>query len=905
MKVPLSWLKEFVEITLPVEELARRLPLYGIEVASVTYIGVEGSELPWDADKILVANILEVKPHPNADRLVLAEVDYGGPQPHTVVTGAPNLYPYKGVGRLNHPLKAVFAREGSRLYDGHVEGKVITTLKGRPVRGVMSDAMLCSEKELGISEEHEGIIFLEDDAPVGMPLRDYLGEVVLEIELTPNYARCLSIVGLAREVAAITGSKLTLPVPQVHAEGQPIAGRAAVTIDEPDLCPRFTVGLIEGVTIGQSPGWMQRRLTHAGMRPINTIVDISNYVMLEWGQPTHAFDADKVQQRHLIVRNARPGERLTTLDGKDRELQIADFRLQNAEQPADDQSPISNLQSPSETRPVLCVCDQSGPLGIAGVMGGAESEVSDTTTNVLLEAAIWEPVQIRRVARALKLPSEASRRYERGVDYELPLLAQRRCLELMRMLAGGTVAQGLIDEYPRPWQTVTLELPAREVKRIVGIDLDAHTIADLLRTLGFTCLVHADTSRLGDLVSLARGPIVRVTVPSFRQDVTMVADLCEEVARIYSYEKVPPTRLADEIPAPDEHPDLVLEQRARDVLRGCGLNEIITYSLTSMAAVARVQPAEAVASRYLRLSNPSTPEREYMRRSLLPTVLEALATNLRERDSVQLFEIGRVYWPTDKVLAWQAEQTPAQTGALAADEVLPEEPRHVALALAGSRSGLSWLGGNDDESFDFFDLKGAVETLLARLGLSERVSFVPLTDDERFHPGRAAALLVQTQASGQAGGSGRNGGRMELLSQRVGVLGELHPAVRERLELNVKRAVAAELNLELLMTLAQPSRYTPISRFPATVQDLSFVVANDVSAERVAELIRRGAGELLESLTLFDVYTGAQVGEGKRSLTYKLAFRAADRTLSDEALAKVRQKIIKLLEREAGASIRA
>ncbi len=518
MRVPLSWLREFVAIDLPVEELARRLTSGGMEVAQIHRIGVEGSPLPWDPELIVVANVLEVRSHPNADRLVLADVDYGAAQPHTVVTGAPNLFPYRDQGRLPHPLKAVFAREGAQLYDGHAEGWVITKLKGRPVRGVMSDAMLCSEKELGLSEDHEGILILPDDAPVGMPLRDYLGEVILEIDLTPNFARCLSIVGVAREVAALTGAPLKLPDPQVVAEGPSIIGRARVTVHEPDLCPRFMVGLAEGVKIGPSPFWMQRRLINAGMRPINNIVDISNYVMLEWGQPTHAFDADRVADRHLIVRLAQPGERLTTLDDRDRDLTP---------------SPESGL-----SHPPLLVCDATGPLAIAGVMGGASSEVSNATTNVLLEAAIWEPVQIRRTARSLKLPSEASRRFERGVDYELPPIALRRCLELMRLYAGATIATDFIDVYSRPWQPVMIELPPSEVRRLLGIHLDAHSIAEILGRLGFTCAIQGG-SKVGDFAILAAEPVVQVEVPSFRQDVTMVADLCEELARVYGYDRIP------------------------------------------------------------------------------------------------------------------------------------------------------------------------------------------------------------------------------------------------------------------------------------------------------------------------------------------------------------------------------
>lgn len=839
MKVPLSWLKEFVEITLPVEELARRLTLSGMEVSAIDYIGVEGADLPWDPAKIVIANILEVKPHPNADRLVLADVDVGGTQPHTVVTGAPNLFPYKGQGPLSHPLKAVFAREGSRLYDGHQADRVVITLKGRPVRGVMSDAMLCSEKELGISDEHEGILILEADAPVGMPLRDFLGDVVLELEFTPNYARCLSMVGMAREVAAITGTPLRLPDPQVVMDGPAIAGRAHVTVEAPDLCPRFTLSLVEGVRMGESPAWMQRRLRLAGMRPVNVIVDISNYVLLEWGAPSHAFDADHVQDRHLVVRLAQPGEHLITLDSKDRDLTGG---------------------TPPLAAPPLLVCDPASGLGIAGVMGGESSEVRDTTTNVLLELAIWEPTQIRRVAQHFKLFSEASRRFERGVDYEVVLLAQRRALELIRTLAGGTVAQGIVDVYSRPWQPIVLDLTATEVTRIVGITLSAETICALLERLGFGCTIHPD-----------HHDFVRVQVPSSRLDVSILADLCEEVARIYGYDQVPPTLLSDVLPQGQPHPDQDLEQHIRDMMAGCGLDEVITYSLTSMPAVARVQPSEAVPERYLKLTNPSTPEREYLRRSILPTLLEALVLNVREQVSAQIFEIGRVILPLSR---------PGSDG-----EWLPMEPLRLAIALAGTREPAGWQTGNS-EPVDFFDLKGMIETLLTRLRLDDQIAYLPLTDDERFHPGRAARLVMAESHA------------------PIGVFGEMHPDMIERLELPLSRALAAELDLESLIAMARPPRYAPISRYPATVQDLAVVASCTVPATRVAEVIRRAAGDLLEDLSLFDIYTGSQVGEGHRSLAYRLRFRASDRTLSDDALAKVRAKIVKLLERELGVKLR-
>jgi len=575
MRVPLSWLREFVDVQLTPEELAEKLTRSGLETEGIEYIGVPGAELPWDPEKVLVCNILEVKQHPNADKLVLAEVDYGAAEPHIVVTGAPNLYQYKGLGRLPHPLKSVFAREGAELYDGHAAGRVKVTLKGRPVRGVMSNAMLCSEKELGLSEEHEGILLLPDDAPVGVPLRDYLGDVVIEVDVLPNMSRALSILGVAREVAALTGTALHMPPVVLEASGPSVSGRVAVTIDEPELCPRFTATLIEGVQIKPSPLWMQRRLVMAGMRPISNVVDASNYVMLELGQPNHTFDADRVAEQHLVVRLARPGETLTTLDGKQHDLSV----------------PIGGATP-------LLVCDPQGPLSLAGVMGGAASEVSEQTTRVLVEAAVWEPTIIRRMSTALRARSEASKRFERGVDLELAPLAQRRLLSLLQQVAGGVVAEGLIDNYPRPWKPVVLDLEPREVRRILGIELGVNEIAALLRPLGFECAV----------VEADAGPAVRVVAPSFRRDVQHTADLCEEVARMYGYDNIPTTMLADELPEQNANPSHEREQKVRDVLAGAGLDEAITYSLTSMAEVALVAPAEAEPARYLKLLNSLTPQ---------------------------------------------------------------------------------------------------------------------------------------------------------------------------------------------------------------------------------------------------------------------------------------------------------
>lgn len=844
MRVPLSWLKEYVDISLSPEDLAELLTRSGLEVDSIERIGVPGAELPWDREKVLVANILEVRQHPNADRLVLADVDYGAEQPHTVVTGVPNLYQYKDQGRLPHVLKGVFAREGAELYDGHAEGKVKVKLKGRPVRGIMSDAMLCSEKELGLSEEHEGIIFLPDDAPVGIALVDYLGDVVFEISILPNIARCLSIVGVAREVAALTGATLRLPDASITAELAPISERARLTVETPDLCPRFTLTLIEDAKSGTSPLWMQRRLSMAGMRPINTIVDISNYVMLELGQPNHTFDADKVADQHIIVRLAHPGETLTTLDGKQQQLDA-----------------VGGTGSPA-----LLVCDPEGPLSVAGVMGGESSEIGPDTTRILLEMAVWEPTIIRRMGTALRMRSEASRRFERGVDLELLPFAQQRALHLLQKLAGGKIAQGMLDVYLRPWQERSIDLTAREVQRILGLDLNTAQIAAFLEPLGFSCALAEDE----------RGPLVRVTVPSFRDDCKLAADLCEEVARMYGYDRLPTTMLSDSLPPQRAMPEVEQEEKIRDLLVGAGLDEAITYSFTNMEEISLLDASAALPEQHLKLSNPLSSEREYLRRSLLHTLMPVLTENLNERERVLMFEIGRVYMPL-------------------AEQVLPNEPRRLAIILAGTRSQRSWLS-TDGAMLDFFDLKGVVELVLERLGIHRRTRFIALSDDTRFHPGRAATLELLASEPSK--------GATHVEGRPVGVLGELHPAVLERLGIRKQRALAAEIDLDALIGDAQPMRYQPISRFPATTQDFSIIVGYDVPADRVAATIRKYAGNELESLTLIDMYEGKNLDKGTRSLTYSLAFRAKDRTLSDAELSKVRSKIIKGLEYDVKAVLR-
>ncbi len=844
MKVPVSWLKDYVDIPLTVEDLARLLTGLGLEVEAVHYVGLpmppadarldfKVSGIGWEPDKIVVAEVREVLPHPNADRLVLARV-FDGEREHQVVTGAPNLFPYKGKGPLDPPLKVAYAREGAVLMDPYNPGGTLR-LKRRKIRGVESYSMVCSEKELGISDEHEGIIILDPDAPTGMPLAAYMGDAVLDLAITPNMARALGILGVAREVAAALGEPLRLPDPAVVMEGPPIEGRAQVRITDPDANPRFAVGLIEGVRIGPSPYEVQRRLKLAGMRPINNIVDATNYVMLEWGEPLHAFDYDILVERAggqpptIITRRAQPGERLTTLDGETRAL-------------------------PPYT---ILVTDTAGPLSIAGVMGGAESEVQPTTRRVLLEAAVWDPVTIRRVSKALKLTTEAAYRFQRGVHPALVQPALLRALELMRQWAGGVVAQGIVDVYPKPHRDPVNRLRPEDLRRLLGLDLDAATIAELLRRLEFRVTVHDDGS-------------LEVQSPPHRLDigegVVGLADLAEEVARLYGYDRIPATRLADELP-----PYLGLdrpqrEDRLRDALVNLGLQEVITYRLTApereARATAQGEPRPDAA--YVRLVNPIAQDRRMLRQTLLPNLLEVAERNARFVQRQALFELGPVFLPREEGL-------------------LPDEPQRLALLLTGPREEPFWAG-SATEAMDFYDLKGVVEALARALHLPDPLRFEP-GEHPSMHPGKTA--------------------RVWLGATPLGYLGELHPLVRERYDLGPDAVLVAELDACALRD-ALPERFAlqPVPQFPPVIEDLAFVVDESVPAAAVEAAIRAGGGAYVASVTLFDVYRGPNIGPGKKSLAYRVAYQASDRTLSDKDAARIRKKIVKRVAREVGGQLR-
>jgi phenylalanyl-tRNA synthetase beta chain len=828
MRVPISWLKDYVDLTLPVDQLAEKLTLAGLEVEHIEYIGVPGAELPWDRDRVRVGELLRVERHPNADKLLLATVEYGAPQPITVVTGAPNIKP----GDSN--LKVVLALKGARLYDGHKEGKVIMTLKEAVLRGIKNDSMVCSEKELGLSDDHEGIIILPPDAPVGTPLADYLGDVVLDVAILPSTIRAASIIGVAREVAAITGQTLRYPDTGYVESGPRVEDLVQIEIRDPRLNPRFTIGIVQGVSLAPSPYWMQRRLTLAGMRPINNIVDISNYVMLEIGQPTHAFDYDAIgKPARIITRLAEPGEKLTTLDGVQRELQPSD----------------------------IVVADAQHALSIAGVMGGAESEVKETTRNVLFEVAAWNWVSIRRTARFHNLNSEASYRFARNLHPDLALLAQRRGLALLQQLAGGSVARGVLDEYPQPLPHVIVNLDAAEVARLLGVQVSVDEISRILRSLEFGVEEVSDTS----------GRLLRVTAPPHRTDVEGSHDLIEEIARIYGYDRIPTTLMLDEIPPAEGNPVVDFDERLRDVLVGVGLQEIVSYRLTTPETERRILPRGLAADDrpYVTVQNPINPERVVMRHTLIANVLEALEVNVRHHERVAVFELGSVYLPSE-------------------DGPLPDEVERLVIALAGARQERSWRQA-EPGLMDFYDLKGAVEAVLDGLHV-QGAAFSPV-EQPIFHPGRVASVCLEQR--GRA-------------TQQLGSLGELHPLVREAWNLPATLPVlVAEFDVATLRGISGAQTVVnDVPRFPAVNEDLAVVVNEETTADQVLQVILRAGGNLLRRVRLFDIYRGEQIGVGKKSMAYALTYQADDRTLTESDVERQRNKIIRALESQSGGTIR-
>jgi len=792
---------DYVDIPWPVEELADRLTMAGVLVEGLEPLA------PRELASLVVGRVESIERHPAADSLFVCGVDVGGGV-RTVVTGATNL-------RVGD--RVPVALPGSVLPGGR-------RIEAAEFRGVLSEGMLCSEKELQVGDDADGIWVLPADAKLGAPLLEALGldDTVLHLEIYPNRPDCLSVIGVAREVAALTGGRLRLPSLHVDEE-QEAAEAAAVEVAAPDLCPRYTARVMRRLAVAPSPAWLQQRLRVAGMRPINNVVDITNFVMWEWGQPLHAFDYDQLAGGRIVVRRARPGERLVTLDGVERELDSD----------------------------MLVIADAERAVGVAGVMGGGNSEVTGATTSVLLESANFQAASVRRTARRLGMRTEASHRFEKGLDPNAAAAASLRAAQLMQELAGARVLRGLVDVYPQPVAPHTVVCRPERLRRLLGADISDDQIAAYLQSLE---------------LSVAReGERFVVTVPTFRQDIQQEADLAEEVARLYGYDRVPESWPGGTAQVGGQAAPLPLLDRVRDVLVAQGLLECITYSFVHPATADKLRwSADDPRRLAIPLRNPLSEDYAVMRTSLIGGLLETAARN-RSRGvrSVHLFEVGAVYQPKSLPLT-----------------ELPEERRRVGILMMGPLPRKQW--GSHAGETTFFHLKGAVETLLAGLGVEG--AFAP-SSDPSLHPGRQATVIVDGEAAG--------------------ILGEVHPAVADGYDLGETRVYVAELELSVLEK-AQPGipRYRQLPRFPAVERDIALLVPKAVPAERVAACIREAAGALLEELVLFDVYEGPQVAAGHRSLAYAMTLRAADRTLTDAEANAVVAAVEEALAQELDVRLR-
>ena len=801
MDVPLKWLAQYVDWDLSVEELAHRLSMAGAEVETIKRSGGE-----WD--QVVVGQVAAVEPHPNADRLRLATVDFGADEPLQVVCGAPNLAEGQTIA---------FAQVGAQLLDSQTREP--RKLRKGKIRGVTSLGMICSERELGLSDEHEGILELSTDAPLGTPLADVLGDVVLDIKPTPNRPDHFSILGIAREIAALTNNHVREPEMSYVESDTPAAQRTSVAIDDAEGCPRYTAIVIDGVQVGPSPEWMQESLTAAGMRPINNIVDVTNYVMLEWGQPLHAFDFEILREGRIVVRRARPGEQLELLDGTELKLEHDD----------------------------LVIADADRAVALAGIMGGAESEISDSTSTILVETANFQEASIRRSrSRHTDAGTEASRRFEKSLNPELAELAAKRAAALIIETAGGTACAGIVDTYPGKVHNPQVVVTQRRIEQILAIQPSVEQVRGILTALG---------------ISNRWLPPDRyaVSCPPWRSDIKVADDVVEEIGRVIGYDNLPSAPLPGAVPEPEVDPVRALGERVRDTLAAMGLREIITYVTVGEDEIASTSTDPAQPASSIRLQNPMNAARDRMRPSLRPGGLRTFALNQREaRGGLALFEVGKTFKP---VAAHQ-----------------PHEEQKALVLLGGDTTGS--VHGEAARSLDFYDAKGMMEQLGAGIGVNFDLSANAVD----------AALVAGESA------------RVSVRGKQVGVIGRVSASLATQFGVDGD-VFALELSVEQLAPLLQDAdAVTSPSVYPSAVEDLALIVDAATPAGDLASAIA-GNG-LVEWVELFDIYTGDQIPDGSKSLAFRVSYRSPDRTLADRDVQKARRGIVRRLQSQFRATLR-
>jgi phenylalanyl-tRNA synthetase beta chain len=795
MKAPLNWLRDYVDINVSPKEYAEAMTMSGSKVEGLE---VQGEEI----SNVVVGKILSLEKHPNADRLQVSKVDVGN-EIIQIVTGAQNIR----VGDC-----VPIALHGSTLPGG------VKITKGK-LRGIESNGMMCSIQELGLAKSdypeaaEDGIFILEEGLTVGIDIKEVLGlnDTVVEFEITSNRPDCLSIIGLARESAATLKSEFKKPSISFKEEDDDANKYATIEIKDADLCPRYAARIVKDVKIEPSPEWMRRRLKAAGVRPINNIVDITNYVMLEFGQPMHAFDLEYLHGHKIIVRRAYEGEIIKTLDEQERRLDTS----------------------------MLVIADADRAVAVAGVMGGANSEITDNTKTILFESAVFNGISVRLTSKKLGLRTEASSRFEKGLDPENAAAAVDRACQLVEQLGAGKVCKGVIDCYVNKPETKVIDFRPEKINTLLGTSVQTEEMISIFKALEF----EVDDKNM------------TVKIPSFRPDVEGEADLAEEVARFYGYNKIEATLLAGKAATLGRK---TFEQKIEDTIKNsmiaCGLSEIYTYSFTSPKVFEKINlPVESKLRKAVVITNPLGEDYSIMRTTTIPEMLEVLSRNYNRRiDEARLFELSHVYLPKELPIAG-----------------LPEERMVLTIGMYGK--------------VDFYDLKGVIEELMSVLRI-EDYSFEPERDNPTFHPGRTAKLFIK--------------------GAQAGIFGEIHPEVVEKFEGPERTYIGViEVN-SLVKNASVKAQYTPLPKFPTVTRDIAMLVCDDILVKQIEDVIKQHSGKILEDVKLFDIYKGKQVAEGMKSVAYSITFRANDRTLKDDEVNKVMDKILENLRVKLDAKLR-
>jgi phenylalanyl-tRNA synthetase beta chain len=792
MKIPVRWLKDYVDIDISAKELGDKLTLSGSKVEEIQTTGDE-------INKVVTGKIINIYKHPDADKLSVCSVDIGKDEPIQIITAATNMKEQDVVPVALH---------GSTIHGG------VKIKKGK-LRGLMSNGMFCSEEELGIAGDEPvyGLMILPKDTPVGKDIKSVVDmeSSIIDFEITSNRPDCLSVLGIARETAATLNKSYKNPeITYKESNLYNVKDEIKVEIKD-ELCKRYMAKVIKNVKIEQSPSWMQKRLLEAGVRPINNIVDITNFVMLELGQPMHAYDIRDIHSKKIIVKRAEDGEKFTTLDGEERELD----------------------------NNILTIRDGETAIGLAGIMGGLDSEIKDDTKDVVFECANFDGTNIRISTQKLALRTEASSRFEKDIDPNLAEIAMDRACHLIEELGAGEIAEGTIDIYNKKVEPHYVQVNSDWINKFLGIHISKEEMADCLNRL--------------ELKTEIKDNILNVYVPTFRSDINIREDVAEEVARIYGYDKIPSTVIESVSTKGGKNKKQKLDDKVIDILIASGLNQSISYSFFSRKAFDKIcLPKDSSLRKVVVIRNPLGEDYSIMRTTSIPSMMEALSRNYsRSNESARLFEIGKVYMPNDD------------------PNKLPDEKNILTVGMYGN--------------VDYFDLKGIVENILTSFEVS-KFSFERETENPSFHPGRTANLFVKKDL--------------------IGTFGEIHPTVADNYGVGV-RCYILEINLDSLYKYVDlTKKYKPLPKFPAVSRDISIVVDKDTLVQDVESIIKKYGGNMLESIKLFDVYTGKQIEKGKKSIAYSINYRLENKTLTDNQVNKVHNKILRALENKLGAKLR-